>query len=144
MRCAASQAGLPHPALRAPHPPHPPVHLQFVESKAFAGGAQGVAALAAALDLGATLTLQHMDLGSLKDPKLLPVPVEVADPRRQPAAASGRASRMQLGACCGALPGCGGWRSSSKSGTEEVAAGHVTQEQQQSAGSLPTVTDNAT
>ncbi|KAL4440742.1 hypothetical protein ABPG77_000451 [Micractinium sp. CCAP 211/92] len=45
---------------------------QFVESKAFAGGAQGVAALAAALDLGATLTLQHMDLGSLKDPKLLP------------------------------------------------------------------------
>lgn len=50
---------------------------QFVSSKAFPGGAEGVRRLAAALDLGSTLILKHMDIKSLEDPAVLPVSVEV-------------------------------------------------------------------
>ncbi|KAL4457464.1 hypothetical protein ABPG75_012329 [Micractinium tetrahymenae] len=87
---------------------------QFVDSKAFAGGAQGMAALAGALDLGLALTLRHMDLDSMKDPKLLPVSAEVPASQRQQQTAAGAslkgASRMSLAGCCSALPGCGGQR----------------------------------
>lgn len=54
-----------------------PPCLQFVSSKAFPGGAEGVRRLAAALDLGSTLILKHMDIKSLEDPAVLPVSVEV-------------------------------------------------------------------
>ena len=66
LNAAGLTAGLPHHTT----PPHPP--RQFVPSKALPGGAQGVEALAAAVDLGKGLQLTHMDLDSLRDPKRLP------------------------------------------------------------------------
>lgn len=133
MQSAGTPPALPIQAARCPptYPPTsththtalPPADPQFVESKAFAGGAQGVAALSAALDLGAALALRHMDLDSLKDPKRPPVPAEAPDSQRhQAAAASRRAS--SLGACCAALPGCGGRRGrGSSDGSGKGAAG---------------------
>ena len=50
---------------------------QFMPSKRMPGGAEGVARLCAAVDVGEALTLRRVDLASLRDPDLAP---EVADP----------------------------------------------------------------
>lgn len=124
--------------------------LQFVESKAFQGGPQGVAELAEVVDLGAALTLRHMALDCLKDPKQLPVSAEAAEAQPyQPGGTSGRGSRLGVGACCAALPGCGGQHrhvGSSGSGGSPVEDGGAEelQRQQPAATTMPSAAASTT
>ncbi|KAI3436487.1 hypothetical protein D9Q98_005904 [Chlorella vulgaris] len=75
---------------------------QFVPSKAFPGGAEGVRQLAAAMDLGAALTLRHMEIAALEDQKQLPSLLELGT-SKQPVDPS---KRGRLAGCAGA---CGSW-----------------------------------
>ncbi|PRW55924.1 alpha beta-hydrolase [Chlorella sorokiniana] len=85
---------------------------QFVPSKALLGGAQGVAALEAAVDLGKALQLTNMDLESLRDPAKLPELSEVLAAKREAQRRSrAGSSRRQLSRSlsCGnasLLPAC--------------------------------------
>jgi hypothetical protein len=76
--------------------------MQFVPSKAFPGGAEGVRQLAAAMDLGAALTLRHMEIAALEDQKQLPSLLELGT-SKQPVDPS---KRSRLAGCAGA---CGSW-----------------------------------
>ena len=51
---------------------------QFVPGKGLLGGAEGVKALAGCLDIGAVLLLHRMDLESLQNPRVRPMPLATA------------------------------------------------------------------
>ncbi|PSC69058.1 alpha beta-hydrolase isoform B [Micractinium conductrix] len=75
---------------------------QFAASKALPGGPEGVAVLSAAVPLGRTLVLAHVDLESLENPELLPVSSEVLAARNAQSVASlSRASSPSAGGWCG-------------------------------------------
>lgn len=110
----------------------PSLLAQFVPSKALPGGAEGVEALAAAVDLGKALQLTNMDLDSLRDPKRLPQLAEALATRaatQRAKAASGRRSLRRsvscggssfVPACCGGPPAVVGAGEDSRA--EEMAA----------------------
>jgi hypothetical protein len=57
--------------------------VQFSPAKQLPGGEEGVEQLEAHLDCGLALVLANLDLGSLRDPEVLPVPLEKLQAQRK-------------------------------------------------------------
>lgn len=79
---------------------------QFAANKALPGGAEGVQALAAAVDIGACLVLTHMDLESLSNPELLPELQELLAQQQLRAKRQGDSQRWGAGEGCVASCRC--------------------------------------
>ena len=101
--CAPPVSLLSGSLVKPAFPPSPrSPRRQFAASKALPGGPEGVAVLSAAVPLGRTLVLAHVDLESLENPELLPVSSEVLAARNAQSVASlSRASSPSAGGWCG-------------------------------------------